>query len=128
MKICIPTLDALGLAAELSDHFGQAPHLTVLDIESGQAGALSSDESGGHDCGRIGLLDGQGVDAVVVRGGIGRGAHAALAERGISVLVSSGNRVSDVLAEARGGTLRRLDAGQTCGHHHNHDHGGGCRH
>jgi predicted Fe-Mo cluster-binding NifX family protein len=124
MKLCIPTLDAQGLASELSEHFGEAPHLTLLDCERGQADALAPGRSGGRDCGRIGLLEGHGVDAVVVRGAIGRGALAALSGRGIPVLVTVGRRVSDVLDEARASGLRRLDAGETCAHHRRH--GGGC--
>ncbi|HVO12911.1 MAG TPA: NifB/NifX family molybdenum-iron cluster-binding protein [Vicinamibacteria bacterium] len=127
MKLCIPTLGAEGLAAELSDHFGAAPHMTLLDSESGEVGALASGHSEGKDCGRVGLLDGRQVDAVVVRGGIGRGAYAALAQRGIAVLVCSGGRVADVLAEARGGALRPMGAEQTCSHHHHgHHQGEGC--
>lgn len=124
MKLCIPTLDDSGLAAELSDHFGGAPHLTLVDSESGEAAALTSGHGNGKDCGRVGLLQGRGIDAVVVRGGIGRGAFAALAESGIPVLASSGRRVSDVVAEARAGGLRRLGGEETCRHHH----GEGCGH
>ena len=125
MKLCMPTLDDQGLAAELSDHFGGAPHLTLLDSESGDASALKAGHTNGKDCGRVGLLEGQRVDAVVVRGGIGRGAYATLAQRGIPVLVCAGSRVADVLEEARNGSLRQLDADRTCSHHHQ---GGGCSH
>ncbi len=124
MKLCMPTLDAHGLTAELSDHFGGAPHLTLVDTENGEATALSSGHGSGRDCGRLGVLDGQQVDAVVVRGGIGRGAYAALTRRGIPVLASGGRRVGDVVAEARAGVLRRLGDDETCSHHH----GDGCAH
>ncbi len=124
MRLCIPTLDAGGLAAELSDHFGGAPHLTLVDSESGEARALAAGHGNGKDCGRVGLLRGQEVDAVVVRSGIGGGALAALAERGISVLTSSGRSVGDVVSEARSGTLRPLGSEETCRHHH----GDGCAH
>ncbi len=124
MKLCIPTLDDGGLTAELSDHFGGAPHLTLVDSESGEAVALTSGHGNGKDCGRVGLLEGHGIDAVVVRGGIGRGAAAALAQRGIPVLTSRGRRVGDVVAEAQAGALRQLGAEETCSHHH----GDGCAH
>jgi predicted Fe-Mo cluster-binding NifX family protein len=122
MRLCIPTLDGSGLAAELSDHFGGAPHLTIVDSESGEVSTLASGHSGGKDCGRIGLLSGARVDAVVVHGGIGRGAYAALTGRGIHVLVSPLQRVRDVVAAARKGELAPLEVGHTCSHHHS----GGC--
>jgi predicted Fe-Mo cluster-binding NifX family protein len=123
MRLCIPTLDENGLAAELSDHFGSAPHLTLVDSENGEVAALASGHGEGKDCGRVGLLSGERIDAVVVRSGIGRGAYAALTGRGIPVFVSSGPCVGDVVAEARKGVLLRLDADRTCSHHH----AGGCK-
>jgi predicted Fe-Mo cluster-binding NifX family protein len=123
MRLCIPTLDGGGLAAELSDHFGGAPHLTLVDSESGEVATVAAGHSEGKDCGRVGLLGGQQIDAVVVRSGIGRGAYAALTRRGIPVLVSSGPCVRDVVVEARKSALVRLDAEQTCSHHH----AGGCK-
>jgi predicted Fe-Mo cluster-binding NifX family protein len=118
MRLCIPTLDGGGLAAELSDHFGGAPHLTLVDSESGEASTLASGHAEGKDCGRVGLLGGERIDAVVVRSGIGRGAYAALASRGIPVLVSSSLRVRDVVVEAREGRLAPLGVERTCSHHH----------
>jgi predicted Fe-Mo cluster-binding NifX family protein len=123
MRLCIPTRDEGGLAAELSDHFGSAPHLTLVDSESGEVATLAGGHGEGKDCGRIGRLSGERIDAVVVRGGIGGGAYAALTRRGIPVLVSPGPCVRDVVAEARNGGLVRLDAEHTCRHHH----AGGCK-
>jgi predicted Fe-Mo cluster-binding NifX family protein len=123
MRLCIPTLDGGGLAAELSDHFGSAPHLTLVDSESGEVATMAGGHSEGRDCGRVGLLSAERIDAVVVRSGIGRGAHAALTDRGIPVLISSGPCVRDVVAESRKGGLVRLDAEHTCSHHD----AGGCK-
>jgi predicted Fe-Mo cluster-binding NifX family protein len=122
MRLCIPTLDESGLGAELSDHFGSAPHLTIVDSENGEVAALASGHAEGKDCGRVGLLSGERIDAVVVRSGIGRGAYAALTGRGIPVFVSSGPCVRDVVAEARNSSLVPLNANHTCSHHH----AGGC--
>ena len=57
MKLCMPTLDDQGLAAELSGHFGGAPRLTLLDSESGDASALKAGHTNGKaavgwDCSR----------------------------------------------------------------------------
>ena len=123
MRLCIPTRDEGGLAAELSDHFGGAPHLTLVDSESGEVATLAGGHAEGQDCGRIGRLSGERVDAVVVRGGIGGGAYAALTRRGIPVLVSAGPCVRDVVVEARKGGLLRLDAAHACSRHH----AGGCK-
>jgi len=123
MRLCIPTRDEGGLAAELSDHFGGAPHLTLVDSESEEVATLVGGHAQGKDCGRTSRLSGERIDAVVVRSGIGRGAYVALTRRGIPVLVSSGPCVRDVVAEARKGGLVRLDAEHTCSHHH----AGGCK-
>jgi predicted Fe-Mo cluster-binding NifX family protein len=124
MRLCIPTLDGNGLSAELSDHFGGAPYLTIADSDTGAVTILPAGHGGGKDCGRVGLLNGAQIDAVVVRSGIGRGAYAALAGQGIPVHVSAARRVQEVVAEARAGALARLGADRACAHHH----GEGCGH
>jgi predicted Fe-Mo cluster-binding NifX family protein len=129
MKICIPTMDDLGLEGKVSGHFGSAPFFTLVDTESGACEII--DKGGhGHDhgaCAPVDLLKAHELDAVVCMG-MGRGAIMRLGQAGLSIFFAESEKVSDVVAAAREGRLRALSPQDACaGHGHGHGHGSsGC--
>ena len=64
-------------------HFGKTENFKVYEVENNQviSSEVISSNSSGHGA-LAGLLDGQNID-VLICGGIGGGAQAALAEAGI---------------------------------------------
>ena len=108
-------------------HFGRTEAFKLYDVEDGQivdSRVISSGDSG-HEA-LAGVLTEQGVN-VLICGGIGGGAQAALAEAGISICPGAeGDTDAAVNAWLKG----ELVPGEAnCDHHHEggHDcHGGGC--
>lgn len=127
MRICIPTMDDRGLEGVVSGHFGSAPFFTLVDTESGACEII---DKGGHghehgSCAPVDLLAAHDLDAVVCRG-MGRGAIMRLGQAGLSVLFAESEKVSEVVAAARDGSLRPLSPQDACaGHQHDHGHGHG---
>jgi predicted Fe-Mo cluster-binding NifX family protein len=120
MKICVPTRDDRGLDAEPHGHVGGAPYYTIADTddESVQTVCRAGHGHGqGHDeCGPGARIRSLEVDAVVCAD-IGRRAMASLEAAGITVLVSAGKTVGEILAAARDGSLRVLSADEVCAGH-----------
>lgn len=96
-------------------HFGHTESFRVYEVEDGQ---IESDElldadGSGHSA-LAGLLEAHGID-VLICGGIGEGAMAALAERGIEVCAgASGGTGAAVEAYLRGDLT---STGANCDHH-----------
>ena len=65
------------------------------------------------------LLAGQGID-VLICGGIGGGAQAALAERGIELCAGASGSADEAVEAYLRGEL--VDTGANCDHHHGGDH------
>jgi predicted Fe-Mo cluster-binding NifX family protein len=134
MKICIPTVDADGLDARISDHFGSAPFYTLVDSDTGMLKTRRNVQHGhGHGhrhgaCRALNQIGPDDCDAVACRG-LGRGAMASLGQSGLKVYVADGEKVSDVVEAARSGSLRRPPKDEIlCGGHRHHGHSGGrCR-
>lgn len=104
-------------------HFGKSESFKVYEVENGQV--VSSEVIGSNGTGHgalAGLLAEQGVD-VLICGGIGGGAQAALAEAGVE-LCSGAQGDADAAVEAY---LKDelTSAGATCDHH-DHEEGHSC--
>ena len=104
-------------------YFGKSESFKVYEVENGQV--VSSEVIGSNGTGHgalAGLLAEQGVD-VLICGGIGGGAQAALAEAGVE-LCSGAQGDADAAVEAY---LKDelTSAGATCDHH-DHEEGHSC--
>jgi predicted Fe-Mo cluster-binding NifX family protein len=117
MRICIPSDDDQGLAAPVAGHFGRAPFLTLVDVDSGAVAVVANRPHGEGPCNPVAAVTGQGVSAVLCAGA-GRRAVAALEDAGIRVLVTDAARVEDAVARLRAGAVRVLSVSEACGGHH----------
>ena len=104
-------------------HFGHTQQFKVYDVADGEvvsAGMLDTDGSG-HEA-LASFLKAQGVD-VLICGGIGDGAHDALAEAGIELCAGAAGDADKAVAAYLRGEL--VDTGVNCDHHgEDHDCGG----
>lgn len=116
-------------------HFGRTEQFKVYEVEDNKVVSSEVIGSGGTGHGALaGLLAGQDVD-VLICGGIGGGAQAALAEAGVELCAGAeGNTDEAVKAYLRG---ELVSTGANCDHHHEEGHdcgghdeghscGGGC--
>ncbi len=116
-------------------HFGRTEQFKVYEVEDNKVVSSEVIGSGGTGHGALaGLLAGQDVD-VLICGGIGGGAQAALAEAGVELCAGTeGNTDEAVEAYLRG---ELVSTGANCDHHHEEGHdcgghddghscGGGC--
>ena len=116
-------------------HFGRTEQFKVYEVKDNKV--VSSEVIGSNGTGHgalAGLLAGQDVD-VLICGGIGGGAQAALAEAGVELYAGAeGNTDEAVEAYLRG---ELVSTGANCDHHHEEGHdcgghddghscGGGC--
>ena len=112
---------------QVFQHFGHTEEFKIYEIEDGKV--ISTDIIGSNGSGHsalAALLDERKID-VLICGGIGGGAQAALAERGIELCAGAdGNADQAVEAYLRG---ELVNTGANCNHHgegHScHDHGCG---
>ena len=108
---------------QIFQHFGHTGQFKLYDVEDGRirAGEVVDTEGQGHGA-LSGFLSGRNVD-VLICGGIGEGAQAALKERGIQLFGGvSGDADKAVEAYLSGGL--EFDSDVKCSHH-GHDHGHG---
>lgn len=116
-------------------HFGRTEQFKVYEVEDNKVVSSEVIGSGGTGHGALaGLLAGQEVD-VLICGGIGGGAQAALVEAGVELCAGAeGNTDEAVEAYLRG---ELVSTGANCDHHHEEGHdcgghdeghscGGGC--
>lgn len=104
-------------------HFGKTENFKVYEVEDNQV--VSSEVIGSNGTGHgalAGLLSEQGVD-VLICGGIGGGAQAALAEAGVELCSGAEGDVDAAVEAYLNGTL--TSAGATCDHH-DHEEGHSC--
>lgn len=114
---------------EVFQHFGHTETFKVYEVEDGKviSSQIIGSDGNGHEA-LAGLLANQRID-VLICGGIGGGAQAALSEQGIELCAgASGSADAAVEAYLRG---ELVNTGANCDHHHEeghscHDHGGGC--
>lgn len=109
---------------EIFEHFGHSEEFKVYEVEDKKVISSTLVKADGQGHGALAsLLGNESVD-VLICGGIGAGAAAALSEQGIEVCAGqSGN--TDVAVEAfLNGQL--VDSGVNCDHHsHDEEEGGG---
>ena len=104
-------------------HFGKTENFKVYEVEDNQV--VSSEVIGSNGTGHgalAGLLSEQGVD-VLICGGIGGDAQAALAEAGVELCSGAEGDVDAAVEAYLNGTL--TSAGATCDHH-DHEEGHSC--
>ena len=114
---------------EVFQHFGHTETFKIYEVEDGKvlSSQIISSDGNGHEA-LAELLANQAID-VLICGGIGGGAQAALSEQGIELCAgASGDADAAVEAYLKG---ELVNTGANCDHHHGeghscHDHGGGC--
>ena len=101
-------------------HFGRTEFFKVYEVEDSKVVSSEVIASNGVGHGALaGLLSGQSVD-VLICGGIGGGAQAALQEAGVELCAgASGDTDKAVEAYLRG---ERVSTGANCDHHHEEGH------
>ena len=118
-------------------HFGRTESFKVYEVEDNKV--ISSEVIGSNGVGHgalAGLLSGQSVD-VLICGGIGGGAQAALQEAGVELCAGAEGDADQAVEAYLKGEL--ISTGANCDHHHHedghscgdheegHSCGGGCR-
>ncbi len=110
MKIAVPYEDGM-----VFQHFGHTEQFKIYEVSDGavvSAGLISTDGTG-HEALAEFLL-GRGVQ-VLICGGIGDGAHAALTEAGIEICSGAAGDADRAVAAYLRGEL--TDTGVNCDHH-----------
>ncbi|WP_026652538.1 NifB/NifX family molybdenum-iron cluster-binding protein [Butyrivibrio proteoclasticus] len=116
---------------QVFQHFGHTEEFKIYEIEDGKvvSSEIMSTEGSGHEA-LAGLLDDKGI-SVLICGGLGGGANAALTEAGIEVFSGATGSADEAVEAYLKGELE--NSGVNCDHHgedHNcGDHEeGGCGH
>lgn len=125
--IAVACNDTLGLKGRVSGHFGSSPTWVLAQVDGDQIlshRTVANPCRHQHGCGPVvDFLAGEGVTAVLV-GGMGQGAAAHLAQRGIDAAPGFQGGVAEcLLAWLRG----HRPSADLC-HHGGHGHGSGCAH
>lgn len=101
-------------------HFGKTENFKVYEVENNQVISSEVISSNGSGHGALaGLLDGQNVD-VLICGGIGGGAQAALTEAGIEFCSGAQGDADQAVEAYLKGEL--VSSGVNCDHHHGEKH------
>ena len=101
-------------------HFGRTEYFKVYEVEDKKVVSSEVIASNGVGHGALaGLLAGQAVD-VLICGGIGGGAQAALAEAGVELCAGAEGDVDQAVEAYLKGEL--VSSGANCDHHHGEGH------
>lgn len=105
-------------------HFGKSEMFKIYDVEDGQivSGEVMDSNGVGHEA-LAGLLAELGV-RVVICGGMGAGAQAALEEAGIEAVSGAEGNADEAVEKYLKGEL--VSAGMNCDHHHEEEEGHSC--
>ena len=111
---------------QVFQHFGHTETFKVYDVEDGRvvSSAVMGSDGSGHEA-LAELLRDRAVD-VLICGGIGGGAQAALEEAGIELCAGASGSADEAVAAYLRGEL--VNTGANCDHHdheHEEDHAGG---
>ncbi|MCR5173055.1 MAG: FKBP-type peptidyl-prolyl cis-trans isomerase [Oscillospiraceae bacterium] len=106
---------------EVFQHFGHTEQFKLYEVEDGKviSAEITGTDGSGHEA-MAGFLADKGVD-VLICGGIGDGAAAALAEAGITLCAGASGDADEAVAAWLLGDLE--NSGVNCDHH---DHDDGC--
>jgi predicted Fe-Mo cluster-binding NifX family protein len=117
MKVCIPTMGSEGMNEAVSQHFGQAPTFTVVDMDTNEVEVLSnrSTHMGGSGL-PPDMLNGHGINVMIV-GGLGPKAVQAFCQYNIEVFVGATGTVKDAISDWKEGYLNRADLDNACREH-----------
>ncbi|MBE5850336.1 MAG: dinitrogenase iron-molybdenum cofactor biosynthesis protein [Lachnospiraceae bacterium] len=113
---------------EVFQHFGRTPAFKVYEVSDGKVLSSEVIDTNGTGHGALaGFLADIGAE-VMICGGIGGGAIAAMSEAGIKVYAGASGSADDAVNAYVAGTLPEIgDA--TCDHHEHEGHGEhGCGH
>ena len=100
---------------EVFQHFGHTEEFKVYEVEDGKI--INSEIIGSNGSGHgalAGLLEKKKID-VLICGGIGGGAQAALAERGIELCAGASGNADEAVKAYLNGEL--VNTGANCNHH-----------
>lgn len=114
MKIAFPVLDDKGLEATISDHFGRAPHYTVVDLETNDVSILEN--VGEHFGGKLSApetLSNSNINILVCKG-VGRKAIGLFDGLGIGVFSTQSIFVKDALESYNKGALTQISETDGC--------------
>ena len=119
MKIAVPFANG-----EVFQHFGHTEHFKLYEVEAGQviSGEVIDTNGSGHEA-LAGLLADLSVN-VLLCGGIGGGAQAALSAAGIEICSGAQGDADAAVNAYLNGELE--SAGVNCDHHHDHGEEDGC--
>ena len=119
MKIAVPFANG-----EVFQHFGHTEHFKLYEIEAGQvvSSQIIDTNGSGHEA-LAGFLADLDV-SVLLCGGIGSGAQAALADADIEICSGAQGDADAAVNAYLNGELK--SAGVNCDHHHDHDEGDAC--
>lgn len=110
---------------QIFQHFGHTRQFKVYDAEEGKITSSQIVDAGGSGHGALaGVLSALGAD-VLICGGIGGGAQAALEAAGIRLYGGVSGGADEAAAALLSGALR-YDPQAGCSHHGEHGHGEGC--
>jgi len=118
MRICVPTTTDEGAKARAYEHFGSAPHFTILDTATGSCEVVGN--AGQHHahgmCHPLAMLEGRKIDAVVCAG-IGARALQRLNEGGIRVYRTISGTVEEVVEKFKTRELEEMTLENSCAGH-----------
>ena len=101
---------------EVFQHFGHTEQFKVYNVEDGKvlSSAVIGSDGNGHEA-LAGLLSDRSID-VLICGGIGGGAQAALEEAGIELCSGASGSADEAVEAYLRGEL--VSSGVNCDHHH----------
>jgi len=108
-KIAIATLDANGLDAQTSPHFGRCPYFTLVDVEDQEVQAVATVANPyypNHEPGEVPAFIHSLGAQVMLAGGMGGRAVAFFQQYGIEPATGAGGTVRESLARYLGGELQ----------------------
>lgn len=117
MKICIPTLDNIGLESTVSSHFGKASGFAIVDDETDDIRFIQN--TGQHHGGGMTpaeIIGQEGVHAVLCEG-LGVKAVRLFEQQGIHVYCNASGTVAEALEAYKAGKLPEATDANACQHH-----------
>ena len=122
MKVCIPTIDELGLDDSVGEHFGRVPTYTIVDLETDDVTVIPNTS---HHMGGQGdppeIMAKEGVNVMICQG-LGRRAISLFESLGIEVYIGASGTVRETIALFQQGMLQKATLDNACGKHAFRDH------